>query len=114
MNISERVASDIICWIDNNLDKNLTGNNVAARAGYSLRYFQNVFYQQTGVTLARYIRQRRLEMAARALTETELPIEHLCLQYGYSSSQTFIRAFRQAFHCTPGEYRKERRLPGVS
>ncbi|HBL7616859.1 TPA: helix-turn-helix transcriptional regulator [Escherichia coli] len=114
MNISEQVASDIICWIDNNLDKNLTGNNVAARAGYSLRYFQGVFYKQTGVTLARYIRQRRLEMAARALTETELPIEHLCLQYGYSSSQTFIRAFSQAFHCTPGEYRKERTFPGVS
>ncbi|EGI24699.1 transcriptional activator RamA [Escherichia coli TA206] len=114
MNMSEQVIHNIICWIDNNLGKNLNGNNIAARVGYSLRHFQRMFYQQTGFTLARYIRQRRLEMAARALTETELPIEHLCLQYGYSSSQTFIRAFRQAFHCTPGKYRKERRFPGES
>lgn len=114
MNMSEQVISNIIYWIDNNPDKNLTGNSIAMRAGYSLRHFQRMFYKYTGMTLARYIRQRRLEMAARTLTETELPIEHLCLQYGYSSSQTFIRAFRQAFHCTPGEYRKERRFPGVS
>ncbi|HCX4621855.1 TPA: helix-turn-helix transcriptional regulator [Escherichia coli] len=114
MNMSEQVIHNIIYWIDNNLSKNLNGNNIAARAGYSLRHFQRMFYQQTGVTLARYIRQRRLEMATRMLTETELPVAHLCLQYGYTSPQAFIRAFRQAFHCTPGEYRKERRLPGVS
>lgn len=44
MNMSEQVIHNIIYWIDNNLNNNLNGNNIAARAGYSLRHFQRMFY----------------------------------------------------------------------
>ncbi|HAX4915896.1 TPA: helix-turn-helix domain-containing protein [Escherichia coli] len=109
MSTPENIVDDIISWIDNNLDKKLHIDQVAAHAGYSVWHFQRIFSARTGVPLARYIRQRRLKLAARMLSGTDLPVLEICLQYGFASQQTFTRIFTRTFHCPPGEYRKRTR-----
>lgn len=43
--------TDLIEWIDNNLEEKLDINTVAGRAGYSKWHLQRMFKRQTGYAL---------------------------------------------------------------
>ena len=58
--ITERILSYIEC----NLDKELTLEKIAVELNYSRFYMVRSFKSGTGVTIYKYIRQRRLEEAA--------------------------------------------------
>ncbi|WP_034911546.1 MULTISPECIES: superoxide response transcriptional regulator SoxS [Erwinia] len=92
-------------WIDSNLDKSLSINEVAAKSGYSKWHLQRIFRSVTKKTLGNYIRERRLTRAAEALRQTQRPVFDIAMQYGYDSQQTFSRVFRRQFSQTPTAYR---------
>nr|WP_256660930.1 RamA family antibiotic efflux transcriptional regulator [Klebsiella michiganensis] len=97
----------IIDWIDNNLHKPLRIEQIARYSGYSKWYLQRLFLQYRGESLGRYIRNKKLDSAARDLRETDENIYSIGLRYGYDSQQTFTRLFTRHFHLPPGEYRKK-------
>jgi AraC-like DNA-binding protein len=51
--------------------------------------------QYRGESLGRYIRNKKLDSAARDLRETDENIYSIGLRYGYDSQQTFTRLFPQ-------------------
>ncbi|MEF5442968.1 AraC family transcriptional regulator [Escherichia coli] len=65
------VIKDVLLWIEHNLDQSLLLDDVANKAGYTKWYFQRLFKKVTGVTLASYIRARRLTKAAVELRLTK-------------------------------------------
>ena len=93
MSLSARVVNDVVQWIENNLDKPLHIQDVAKHAGYSIWYFQRMFTCHQGISLGRYIRERRLNLATQALLTTDMPIYEICLMYGFDSQQAFTRIF---------------------
>ncbi|KAB8310103.1 superoxide response transcriptional regulator SoxS [Erwinia endophytica] len=92
-------------WIESNLDKTLSIDEVAAKSGYSKWHLQRMFRSVTHQTLGNYIRERRLTLAAEALRQTQRPVFDIAMQYGYDSQQTFSRVFRRQFSLTPTAYR---------
>ena len=100
------IIRDLIFWIDNHLDKSLTLDDVAAKAGYSKWHLQRMFKESTGQSLGSYIRKRRLTKAALALRLTSKSILEIALQYHFDSQQTFTRAFKRQFSATPASYRR--------
>ncbi|HBV38394.1 MAG TPA: DNA-binding transcriptional regulator SoxS [Erwinia sp.] len=98
-------------WIDSNLDKTLSIDDVAARSGYSKWHLQRMFRAVTKQTLGNYIRERRLTLAAKELCQTQRPVFDIAMQYGYDSQQTFSRVFRRQFDQTPTAYRHSMRRP---
>ena len=65
------------------------------------------FYKYKGESLGRYIRERKLLLAARDLRDTDQRVYDICLKYGFDSQQTFTRVFTRTFNLPPGAYRKE-------
>ncbi len=51
----------------------------------------------------------RLQLGARLLRETRLPITRIAQQLGFSETSAFSRAFRQDEGCSPQAYRQSRR-----
>lgn len=100
--ITERILSYIEC----NLDKELTLEKIAGELNYSRFYMERSFKSGTGVTIYKYIRQRRLEEAAGKLAKTQKPIVEIAMEAGYGSQQAFTQAFRSAYAYSPKEYRK--------
>ncbi|ATG15074.1 TPA: MDR efflux pump AcrAB transcriptional activator RobA [Providencia alcalifaciens] len=100
------IIRDLLRWIDDNLDKPLSLDNVAARAGYSKWHLQRMFKDVTDQAIGAYIRARRLSRAAVALRLTSRPILDIALQYRFDSQQTFTRAFKKQFNLTPAFYRR--------
>ncbi|KMJ43961.1 transcriptional regulator [Xenorhabdus khoisanae] len=100
------IIRDLLHWVDNNLDRPLSLDNVAAKAGYSKWHLQRMFKEVTGQAIGSYIRARRLSRAAVALRLTSRPILDIALQYRFDSQQTFTRAFKKQFDRTPASYRR--------
>lgn len=104
---SENVITDIIYWIEENLEKDLKLENVSQKSGYSKWHLQRMFKEQTGLTLASYIRARRLSCAAAELRLQRTPLLDIALKYRFDSQQTFSRAFKKLFNMTPYNYRRK-------
>lgn len=101
----DEIIHALTAWIENNLDKTLSIDEVAAKSGYSKWHLQRMFRTVTRQTLGGYIRERRLILAAQALQQTQRPVFDIAMQYGYDSQQTFSRVFRRQFDQTPTAYR---------
>ena len=108
MTISAQVIDTIVEWIDENLHQPLRIDDIARHAGYSKWHLQRLFLQYKGESLGRYIRERKLLLAARDLRDTDQRVYDICLKYGFDSQQTFTRIFTRTLN------RRRLFLPGVA
>jgi AraC-like DNA-binding protein len=93
-------------------DPRLTPSAVAAAHHMSLRSLHQLFHDQ-GLTVAGYIRQRRLERCRRDLADPALasrPVAAIASSWGFSNGADFSRAFRSAHGMPPAEYRRSARV----
>ena len=103
----EHIVDQITLWIDANIDKRLTINDVAEKSGYSKWHLQRVFYEVKKKTLACYIRDRKLEMAAKDLLDSEDSVLSISFKYGFDSQQSFTRVFSKKYCIPPSRYRRK-------
>ncbi len=101
MTISAQVIDTIVEWIDDNLHQPLRIDDIARHAGYSKWHLQRLFLQYKGESLGRYIRERKLLLAA-LIREIHQRVYDICLKYGFDSQQTFTRALTRTFNLPPG------------
>ena len=87
MNISAQVIDTIVEWIDDNLHQPLRIDDIARHAGYSKWHLQRLFLQYKGESLGRYIRERKLLLAARDLRRYRPGVYDICLKYGLIRSR---------------------------
>lgn len=96
-------------YMEDNISSDISFEEAARIACCSSYHFQRMFSFITGVTLAEYIRHRRLTMAALELQNGSEKIIDLALKYGYESPDAFTRAFQKLHGVTPSVARE----PGV-
>ena len=60
----------------------------------------------TGNTANSYIARIRMDRAARMLSQTDYNIGEVAMKCGFEDVSYFSRVFKQAFDCTPSQYRK--------
>lgn len=101
-------VAELIGWIEKNLDKKLVIDDVATRAGYSKWHLPRLFRRETGMSLATYIRNRRLSESAILLKMTNLPVIDAAEKFGFSNQQAFTRTFTGYFFRPPATYRQSR------
>lgn len=68
-------------------------------------YLSRIFKADMGTSVANYIRQTRIEASKRLMKETQLSINDIAQQVGFSNHWVFIRAFKRQENMTPGNYR---------
>jgi AraC-like DNA-binding protein len=93
-------------------DPQLSPGTIAAAHHMSLRSLHQLFHD-AGLTVAGWIRQRRLECCRRDLADPALasrPVAAIAARWGFSSASDFSRAFRAAHGLPPAEYRRFARV----
>lgn len=93
-------------YIDTNLTRELTLNQIAQAAGMSRSHFSAVFKSMNGVTAWDYITNKRIELALHLLRQGRLSITQIALECGFNTMANFNRSFKKVTHCTPSEYKK--------
>jgi AraC family transcriptional regulator len=94
-----------LTYIEENLTNDIDFKEVARLALCSEYHFKRMFSFLAGITLSEYIRRRRLTLAAFELTNSNLRIIDVAIKYGYSSPDSFTRAFQSLHGVTPSEAR---------
>ncbi|MBD0418192.1 helix-turn-helix domain-containing protein [Streptomyces sp. TRM S81-3] len=96
-------------FIDEELaDPALSPAHIARVHHISLRYLHKLF-QAEGISVSRWILQRRLEACRRDLLHHQmkgLTIAAVAHQRGFASAAHFSRSFRAAYGVSPSEWRK--------
>jgi len=102
-----------IWLVESRLGQNPRVGAVSAETGLSRFYIARLFAEKTGLTLAGYIRGRRLSEAAKALARGAPDILSVAIYAGYGSHEAFTRAFRGQFGVTPESVRQSRDLSQI-
>lgn len=94
-----------LAYIEDNLADELDIKQVERLALCSEYHFRRMFSFLAGVSLSEYIRRRRLTLAAFELLQGEARVIDVALKYGYTSPDSFTRAFQSVQGVTPTEAR---------
>ena len=98
----------VIEYIDANLQKEVTVEELAAAASLSRFHFSRMFKATTGQSPSRFIGELRLDLA-KSLLVHGASIAQVAYDCGFSSESNFVRAFRRATGLTPGQHRDRAR-----
>jgi len=99
----------VLDYIEKNIDKNFTLEELADTASFSKFHFNRIFKALMGETPFRYILRIRLEKAAALLTATpHQNISDIALQCGFADPVIFSRNFKSCFRISATQYRKEK------
>ncbi|MGN7454893.1 AraC family transcriptional regulator [Paenibacillus pasadenensis] len=98
--------NDAVDCLESGLRSEVSYAEAARRAGCPAYHFQRMFSYLAGMTLADYVRRRRLTLAAADLQAEGGKVIDVALRYGYESPEAFARAFRQQHGLAPSEARR--------
>jgi AraC family transcriptional regulator len=99
----------VLIYIQQQLDEPLTLKVLAAQAHLSPYHFHRIFTGMIGESLHLHIRRLRLERSAMQLKYSQKSVIQIALEAGYETHEAFSRAFRNAFHLSPSQFRKQNR-----
>lgn len=91
--------------MEKRLDGRLDIEEISRAAYVSPFHFQRMFHMLTGMTVAEYMRKRKLTLAAQELATTSAKVLDVALKYGYDSPESFSKAFRKIHGISPSEAR---------
>ena len=94
----------ITAYIEANYSSEINIRDLSRQFYVSESTISHLFKQKMGVSLYRYVTQRRL-IAAKSLIEKGSLLEDVCAQVGFSDYSGFYRAFRQVYGISPRQYR---------
>ncbi len=101
----------VIDYIETNIDKDLSLQDLARIANFSQFHFHRIFRAIVGETLNRFIQRMRVEKAATQLmANPKKSITEIAFDCGFSGSASFARAFRETFHMSASEWRAKEYL----
>jgi transcriptional regulator GlxA family with amidase domain len=93
-------------WALQRLQEPLSLADLAAHAQMSVRTFTRRFREEVGLTPGQWLTQQRLQRAQHLLETSDLPIEHVARQAGFSTGVSFRQHFRTAVGVSPTTYRR--------
>ncbi len=91
-------------YIRDNIDREITLQDLARVAIYSPWHTLRLFKEMTGKTAFEYIRSLRLTLAAKRLRDSKDKIIDVALDFLFDSHEGFTRAFASHFNITPKAY----------
>jgi len=100
----------VLSHIQDNLDGELTLENMARIAGFSPFHFHRIFLGMTGETIGAHIRRLRLTRAAYRMEFTDMSVTGAGLEAGYEAPEAFSRAFKAQYGESPSRFREYSRL----
>lgn len=98
--------SNLLVWMVDNLEENLSVAQLARRVAMSPRNFARRFTQHVGKTPGIHVRDLRLEAAHKNLAQNIMSFGEVATASGFGSLEVFRRLFIRKFGISPRSYRE--------
>ena len=93
-------------YINSNLEKSLTLENVSQKIYLSPSYLSRIFKNYFNDNFINYINLQKIALAQEKLIFSNIPINKLAHHVGFSQTSYFTKIFKQKVGMTPSKYRK--------
>lgn len=104
----EGLMTEVIHFIRMNYaDSSLSLTQAASMYSVSEPYLSTVFKNTQGVKFSSYVENVRIDRAKELLENTDLTVKDIAEKTGYTSANSFCRAFRRVTGMNTSEYRKK-------
>lgn len=105
-----QIIEEVTAYVDRNLcQADLTVENIATHVQLSTNYLRNIFKEHMGITLSKYITDKKVQYACKILVETEDSIQSICERLDFTSANYFYAYFKKNTGMTPNQYREKYR-----
>ncbi|MBA8824583.1 transcriptional regulator GlxA family with amidase domain [Saccharopolyspora lacisalsi] len=92
-------------WALRHLDRPLTLRELAARESMSTRAFTRRFREEVGMSPLRWLTRQRLERVRQLLEETDLPVERIAAEAGFTTTASLRQHLYNDLGVSPRTYR---------
>ena len=89
------------------LNPELTLDGLAKLLNTNRTYLSVTLHEKLHTSFYGYINPLRVAHAAELFKNTNLSVKDVMIRSGFSSFNSFRRAFSAVYGCTPGEYQKQ-------
>ncbi len=96
---------EIIEYVEHHCIRELSVNALSRAMFFSPSYISKIFRQRTNQSLAKFIQQKKMEHAKNLLLNSDMSIEEIMAETGYSDRKHFYKLFSEYYNETPGKYR---------
>ena len=107
--VRHSMFSDVISYVSENFREDITLKDVAKKLGYHEKYLSSALHSLTGMNFRAFLSSYRINFAKHLLRTDlsgELRVSDIALRCGFSSINSFNRAFSSMVGMTPTEYKK--------
>lgn len=94
-------------YIHSNYTHGIKLIDVANYIGLTPNYFCSCFHKQIGQSFKQYLKSLQLNHAANLLRITDMSVNDVCRESGFSALTNFLKDFKTCYGKTPSQYRKE-------
>lgn len=97
----------VIRYVDDHLFEIDSIRSIANELNYNYSYLSYMFKKHTGITLQKYITDKKMESARSMLLESGQPIAQVASRLGYKNPQSFSKIFSNVFNMSPSAFIKQ-------
>lgn len=105
------IVREVKEFLIRNHKQKLELRDMAQHVGLSAFHLERLFKQETAMTPRVFLEKIRMDRAAHLLMHADLSNLDICYEVGFRSTSSFYKAFREAWDCSPSEYRKSINMP---
>jgi transcriptional regulator GlxA family with amidase domain len=94
--------------IEKHLGEKLSVTELAKKVSLERAYFSTLFSKIFKISPALYINRKRIERAQKLLCETDLKLEALAQELGFTDAFHLSKTFKKFTGVSPSEFRKRK------
>lgn len=98
---------NIIAYIHRHYYERIRLTDLANQFFINANYLSIIFRKTTGKTFSQYLAEIRMKNACELLKNTDMSIEEICYNVGYTDYYGFIKAFKRLYGITPSKFKNE-------
>lgn len=108
--VNDRIStfSQAVAYMEKSFTEKISVDEIAKKAGLSVRHFQRQFKNTYLITPQDYITSLRMQKAMLMLSRTKDSITEIAWECGYHDSSLFSRRFKMYTGVSPREYRTQK------
>lgn len=104
------IVNRALFYIEINLEKNIKVSDVANYCGVSNEHLSRVFKEDIGINLKKYIVGEKVKTSMKFLKNKNYKIRDIAIKLDFSSTELYVKNFKNIMGVTPAEYRKNLRV----
>ena len=103
------INEDLLAYIREKCKTPIRVDELARRCFYTPEHFSRAFKRYTGIAPKEYVTLCRIRYAEKLLQTTDMPVERIISECGFSNRTAFFQQFSKTTGQTPLQYRKDQK-----